>query len=74
MVKITVYIPKEVKEYLDKRRVSISQWCRKAIIKKKKYFEKLVKLYNTDLEWKEHRKEIKYKSRERQRKEGRKVT
>ena len=74
MVKITVYIPEDLKEYLKGRRISISQWCRKAIEKRMKYFKRIVFLYNTDRDFREHRKHIKYKSRENQRKLGLNVT
>jgi hypothetical protein len=74
MSKITVYVPIEVKQYLKNRRVSMSQWCRKAIEKKMKYFKKIVYLYNTDEKFRQHRKFIKYKSREKQRKLGLKVS
>jgi hypothetical protein len=73
LVKITVYLPIELKEYLLKRNISISSWCREAITKKRAKFLRQVEKYNTEPEYHERRLVIKDRCRNKARIEGRKV-
>lgn len=63
--KITVYIPKEIKERLKHRKVSMSQFCRTSIIRQLNHFdcyrESSRERYNNDPEY---RKKIRKKTRE----------
>ena len=61
LVKISVYIPSEVKEYLNQRKISISRWSRKAIEKRMKIFIHIKNKYQTDVSYRERRNLIKRK-------------
>jgi hypothetical protein len=61
LVKISVYIPIEVKEYLNQRKISISRWCRKAIEKRMKIFVHIKNRYQTDISYRKRRNLIKRK-------------
>jgi len=61
LVKISVYIPSEVKEYLNQRKISISRWNRKAIEKRMKIFIHIKNKYQTDISYRERKKLIKRK-------------
>jgi len=72
-VKVTVYVPIELKEYLNNRKISISRWCREAIIKKKHKFERMNYRYNSEPEYHERRLKLKKESRNRAKLSGKQV-